>query len=606
MTHVAEQNLQYGIQDAMTNLALDIKDNDLAISRDGVVVLRGRLDTRAGVPLITREPNGWRIEHPTDAKVEDVFDLRASGHWFGGQEWIHQLWPLERAMLNAAPLVTSDNGPTGLSCILAPLWVTSSGVAILADDDQALRVGLNGSNTEQPAYAWNLDAPPPFDRRPAPDDGTGSGSLHLGGRELCYRLLTADNAPQAWRACLPLIGHPTNIPPETLWRLPIWTTWARFKTNINQTRVIQFAYEIIAHAYPHGVIEIDDRWQTHYGDLAFDPARFPDPRAMVDALHARGFSVTCWVMPFINPDADCFDAARSRGYLLKQADRSLLLVHWWQGDGYLLDVANAKALQWFGDNLRALQATTGLDGFKFDSGEAIFLGNHEGCPNPNDYTRRYVDFVAANFPFSEVRCGWGNQRAPLLFRQWDKSCTWGADNGLKSVITGALAMSLAGYPFVLPDMVGGNAYRGEQADAELMIRWTQVNALLPAIQFSLAPWDYGNECNRLCRAALDLRERYLDRIETAMHEAAQSGEPIIRPVWWLAPDDERAQLCDDEFLLGDDLLVAPVVQPGQRARNVYVPHGKWREARTGQAFTGPAVLPNVAAPLDTLLVYNLS
>jgi alpha-glucosidase (family GH31 glycosyl hydrolase) len=91
-----------------------------------------------------------------------------------------------------------------------------------------------------------------------------------------------------------------------------------------------------------------------------------------------------------------------------------------------------------------------------------------------------------------------------------------------------------------------------------------------------------------------------------MHEAAQSGEPIIRPVWWLAHNDERAQLCDDEFLLGDDMLVAPVVQPGQRARNVYLPRGKWREAHTGPAITGPAVLPNVPAPLDTLLVYNLS
>jgi myogenesis-regulating glycosidase len=215
-----------------------------------------------------------------------------------------------------------------------------------------------------------------------------------------------------------------------------------------------------------------------------------------------------------------------------------------------------------------------------------------------------VDFVAANFPFCEVRSGWGNQRAPILFRQWDKSCTWGSDNGLKSVITGALAMSLAGYPFVLPDMVGGNAYAGESATAESMIRWTQTSALFPALQFSLAPWDYGDECDRLCRAALDLRERYLDRIAVALQQAAQSGEPPIRPMWWLAPDDERALVCDNEFLLGDDLLVAPVVEPNQRARDVYLPPGEWRDARTGQTLTGPIVLTEVPVPLDTLLVYN--
>ena len=346
-------------------------------------------------------------------------------------------------------------------------------------------------------------------------------------------------------------------------------------------------------------MEIDDRWQVHYGDVSFDPRRFPNPHAMVDELHARGFRVTCWVMPFINPDADCFDTARSRGYLLQEAGGSPQPVRWWQGNGYLLDAANAEALQWFGDCLRALQASTGLDGYKFDAGEAIFAGG----PDPNDYTRRYVDFVAANFPFCEVRSGWGNQRAPILFRQWDKSCTWGTANGLKSLLTGAFALSLAGYPFILPDMVGGNAYGGESADAELMIRWAQANALLPAIQFSLAPWQYGEECDRLCRAALDARERYLDRIAAAMQQATQSGEPVIRPVWWLSPDDERAQVCDDEFLLGADVLVAPVVQPGQRAREVYLPRGRWQD-RAGQAITGPTVLPSAPAPLDSLLVYE--
>lgn len=588
----------------MPDFTLDTHDGDICLSRDGAIILRGRLDKRAGAPLIQREPNGWRIEHPADAVVEDVFDLRGSGHWFGGQELIHQLWPLERAMLDAAPFITSDNGPTGLSGVLTPLWITSSGAAILADDDQPLRVALNASSVQRPAWTWNLDAPPPFDQRPAPDDGTGDGLLRLGGRGLRYRLVAAQDAVQAWRACLPRIGHPSAVPPETLWRSPIWTTWARFKTTIDQARIVEFADEIMAHGYPRGVMEIDDRWQTHYGDMAFDPARFPDSRAMVDALHERGFSVTCWVMPFINPDADCFDAARSHGYLLRQPDGSPFPVRWWQGDGCLLDIANPKARQWFGDNLREMQAAAGLDGFKFDAGEAIFVGNHAGYPCPNDYTRRYIDFVASNCPLSEVRSGWGNQRASVLFRQWDKSSTWGADNGLKSVITGALAMSLAGYPFVLPDMVGGNAYRGEQADAELMIRWTQANALLPAIQFSLAPWDYGDECDRLCRAALDLRERYMDRIETAMRGAAQSGAPVIRPVWWLAPEDERAQICDDEFLLGDRVLVAPVIQPGQSARDVYIPRGEWRGAHTGRIFAGPTALTNEPAPLDTLLVYN--
>ena len=96
----------------------------------------------------------------------------------------------------------------------------------------------------------------------------------------------------------------------------------------------------------------------------------------------------------------------------------------------------------------------------------------------------------------------------------------------------------------------------------------------------------------------------MDRIGAAMRQATQSGEPVIRPVWWLAPDDERAQMCDDEFLLGDGVLVAPVVEPRQRAREVYLPPGHWQDTRTGQAVAGPLVLSNVPAPLDALLVYE--
>ena len=590
----------------MPNFSLELEGSDLTFYRDGDVILRGRLtpNSRGGIPLVLNGPSGWRIEHEDDVDAQDVFDLHTAGHMFGGQELLNQLWPSERAMLDASPFITSDNGPTGLACILTPLWVTSSGVAILADQDQALHVSLNRSTAQQSVLKWDLGSPAPFDRRPMPEDGTGDGQLRLGGKGLRYRLLVGENAVEAWRACLPHIGHPAKVPPEALWHKPIWTTWARFKTDIHQQRVIEFADEIITHGYPHGVMEIDDRWQVHYGDVTFDPQRFPHPRAMVDDLHARGLAVTCWVMPFINPDAECFDTACARGYLLKRADGSPQPVRWWQGDGYLLDVANVEALQWFGDRLRALQAATGLDGYKFDAGEAIFADSHAGRLDPNDYTRRYIDFVAADFPFCEVRSGWGNQRAPILFRQWDKSCTWGTDNGLKSLMTGAFALGLAGYPFVLPDMVGGNAYGGENTDAELMIRWSQANALLPAIQFSLAPWDYGDECDRLCRAALDLREQFMDRISAAMRQAAQSGEPVIRPVWWLAPDDERALICDDEFLLGDGVLVAPVLEPRQRARDVYLPRGHWQDARKGQTVAGPLVLSNVPAPLDTCLVYQ--
>jgi hypothetical protein len=527
--------------------------------------------------------------------------------WFGLGQLLHQLWPLNKAMLAESPLITSDNGPTGLSCILTPALLSADGLALLVHS-WPLSVGINQPPPDRRRHKWDLGPQQaPFDERPWADPGgVGDGHLTLAGPGLRYDVLLADDLPGAHRRLIERLGKPTGTPPAELFTRPTWTTWARYKTQINQHVVLNFAREISARGYPYHVLEIDDRWQARYGDLGFDLARFPDPRGMVDELHRLGFKVTAWVIPFLEPASQAFAEGAARGYLVRTPGGEPYLVPWWQGRGGLLDVSHPEALAWFLARLRALQAETGLDGFKFDAGEGVFFPNDavtHAPLTPNEYSHRYVSFVAEHFALCEVRTGWFNQRAPIFFRQWDKTTNWSRANGLRSVIAGALSLALTGYPFVLPDMIGGNAY-AEEADAELMIRWAQLNALLPAMQFSLAPWDYGEECDRLCREAAQLHQAYAVRIVRLAEEAARTGAPIIRPLSWLAPHDEQALLCDDEFLLGEDVLVAPVVEAGARSRDLYLPPGDWRDASTGETFRGPVKLANFPAPLSRLPVFE--
>jgi alpha-glucosidase (family GH31 glycosyl hydrolase) len=424
-------------------------------------------------------------------------------------------------------------------------------------------------------------------------------------------VILAENLPAGHHQLIERVGQPARLPPIELFTQPTWTTWARYKIAIDQATVLKFAREIDEHGYPHHVMEIDDIWQTHYGDLEFAPDRFPDPRGLIDQLHAQGFKVTVWVIPFINPDAEAFQVGAAKGYLVQTTAGDPYLVKWWQGEGALLDVTNPAAFDWFLQRLRSLQQRTGLDGFKFDAGESVFLPkdavwyakiNGEDS-HVNAYTHHYVSFVAQHFGLTEVRSGWFNQSAPIFFRQWDKTSDWSYANGLKSVITGLLSLTLTGYPFILPDMIGGNAY-GEQPNAELLIRWTQLTALLPAMQFSLAPWDLGEECDRTCRRYVEFHSEFASEILRVAEEAVRTGAPIIRPISWLAPDDERALLCDDEYLLGADVLVAPVVEAGQRARDIYLPPGLWRDRWSEQVIAGPIVLRAYPAPLDTLPIFR--
>lgn len=538
---------------------------------------------------------------PVESAVELTIEL--PGHWYGHGKLINQHFPLNKIMLHSAPMHTFDNGPTGLSGVMTPAWFSSNGALIIADSP--VEVGINQPPADYPRFKWTFvtDGRGAFSDRPFYDSGDlGDGLFTFKGNALDLKFSFSENAITAYEKLVETFGHPTEIPPESLFEKPTWTTWARYKTAINQEVVLQYADDIIKNDYPYNVIEIDDRWQIYYGDIGFDPQRFPDPKQMIDELHAKGFKVTAWVIPFLDPESQAFADGAKNGWLVRTPDGSPYLVEWWQGRGGLLDVTNPSAVDWFVQRLQALQKETGLDGFKFDAGEACFLPvdavTYQKI-SPNEYTQIYVDAVAEHYRLTEVRSGWKNQRAPIFFRQWDKTTSWGLDNGLHSVLTGILALGLAGYPFVLPDMVGGNEY-DEKADAEMMIRWTQLNALLPAMQFSLAPWDYGEESAEPCRRYANLHTEFAPRIIEIAKEATQTGMPIIRPVFWLDANNEDALTCDDEFLLGNDILVAPILFPGMRQRDIYFPPGDWQDHWTKQSFTGPVKIKDYPASLDVL------
>jgi alpha-glucosidase (family GH31 glycosyl hydrolase) len=135
---------------------------------------------------------------------------------------------------------------------------------------------------------------------------------------------------------------------------------------------------------------------------------------------------------------------------------------------------------------------------------------------------------------------------------------------------------------------------------ELMVRWAQANVFLGVMQFSLAPWDFGPEANRICREAARLHLEYVPVLQKFAREALKYGDPIIRPVFWLAPSSEEALICDDQFLVGDEILVAPVLRDKQRSRSIYFPPGEWLDPRNGLVHPGPTRIENYPAALDVL------
>jgi len=583
--------------------------------------------------------------------------IAMDGYWFGLGSLIHQRWPLNQLMIPMSDFITSDSGASGLSTLLSPTWLTHRGLTLVVNS--TVQVGLN----QPPLFLVKRNAGIPgeyipFAQRPW-FDGKSQGDVHLTlvGDDLNFNFLFSEDLISAYSAMVKVLGHPEITPPLELMGEPVWTTWARYKDKIDQKTILNFAREIKNHGYPYQVMEIDNRWQTEYGDLAFEPQHFPDPQQMVDELHELGFKVTLWVIPFLHPRSTAAQEGATRGYLVKNEKGRPYKIKWWQGAGYLLDVTNPKAMDWFDGRLKALQTEVGIDGYKFDGGEAMFVPEDAVFNHPldsrNEYTHRYIDWISKTYSYCEVRSGWNNQASPIFFRLWDLSSNWTYANGLRSVIPSTLSLSLCGYPFNFPDMIGGNAYfefpnnrflhwlivrvlipilernlrKGKNTPedevlgytdvpkwiektpwfgyptAELMIRWTQLNALMQIMQFSIPPWEFGEECNRICRQYAQLHLEFIPQMQETARQATKTGAPVIRPVSWLAPHDERALLCDDQFLVGDNLVVAPVVEKGARKRDVYLPPGIWKDYWTSQRFRGPTVLEDYPAPLDILPIF---
>lgn len=231
---------------------------------------------------------------------------------------------------------------------------------------------------------------------------------------------------------------------------------------------------------------------------------------------------------------------------------------------------------------------------------------HSPIVSPSEYTRLWVEEVASKFEVAEVRTGHKTQSAPLLTRMGDRFSTWDLGNGLRSLIPTLMTSSVLGYAFCLPDMVGGNAYFGRTPNGELMCRWAQVNALMPAIQFSIAPWDAGEKTLSVTREALRIRQRLTKKMLALADEACVSLEPICRPMWWLDPEDKNTYAIDDQFAIGDDVVVAPVVSEGKNSRDIYLPCGQWVEIGDPRRsrIEGGQWLRNFSAPLEKLPVFE--
>ena len=343
-------------------------------------------------------------------------------------------------------------------------------------------------------------------------------------------------------------------------------------------------------------------WQIH-GTVP--PGGYPDLPGLIEQLHGEGLAVLGYLSPFLVPGRPGFDEARERGYLVPTPAAPVFTEPWAEDDHRAyLDFTNPDAVAWWQDRVRHALGTVGFDGAMQDYGEGapidgIYASGEPGTVVHNAYPVRYAQ--AARQAAQSVkpgqtvlfaRAGYSGSQASVTGRfTGDQHRSWDRHTGIGSVLPAMLSGSISGWPYWGPDIAGFFDGEGSR-DVELWTRWTQLGALSPVMRDMLGaqadPIGVFSSEDTLATFAgyARLHQALMPYLHELAEQASRTGLPLIRPLWLAQPADPVAWTVEDAYLLGEDLLVAPVVTEGARSRPVYLPAGQWRDYWTGAVLTG--------------------
>jgi alpha-glucosidase (family GH31 glycosyl hydrolase) len=569
--------------------ATDLKTVERAGER---VVLEYAAKRKKTALRVEIEPRADRVRITTIALHRDPalhaissslrFVMGSEARWYGGgfQGWRSKLvLPLNDAHIETAGFVAF--GKTQAS----PFWYATNGIGVWVRTPKDFQYAVN---------------------KPLAGKPDGVVSVEMAATTLTTDLIVAADIRGVVQTFLREVGYPSKTPPDAYFRDPIYTTWVEHKVPVDQAKVLEFAQAIKKNDLPCGVLEIDDKWEARYGDMEFDSTKFPDPKKLVAELHKLGMKVTLWVHPFVNTDSATFAQLRNDPRLRHDGAGNVGIINWWNGNAAIWDFSRPDAAREFRAKLEKLKSRYGIDGFKFDGADSEMVPQETRAADgrdPIEYSDVYNREATAHFTWNETRVGIYSQRLGVVQRLIDKHSIWGPENGLAALLPEMIIVSLRGYPYAMPDMVGGNQYETDRADKELLIRWAQASALMPLLQFSIGPWHFDDETVTLVREASALHVRFAPLIIELAKRAPKTGEPILLPLWYHAPSDPKTFDVVDEFMLGDDVVVAPVLTKGAVSRDLYLPAGNWRELAGGKTFEGARTIDKYPAPLNVLPVF---
>lgn len=428
-----------------------------------------------------------------------------------------------------------------------------------------------------------------------------------------------------------------TVPMMPEYAMGFWQCKLRYQT---QEELLDVAREYKQRGLPLSVIVIDFFHWPKQGEWKFDLEYWPNPQKMVQELKEMGVELMVSIWPTVDKMSENYEEMLEKGYLVR-TDRGIRTTMDFLGDTVFYDATHPGAREYVWEKTKKNYYEKGIKIFWLDEAEPeysvydfdnyrYYLGPNMQVGNiyPVLYAKTFFDGMKQEGQkniINLLRCAWaGSQRYGALVWSGDIDSSFHA---LRNQFAAGLNMGLAGIPWWTTDIGGFHGGKPDDpAFRECMIRWFQYGTFCPVFRLhgdrephakplgksggglcasgaANEVWSYGEEAYAIFKKYLLIREKLKPYIAQTMAKAHEKGTPVIRPLFYDFPEDEYAWEVEDEYMFGSDILVAPILYEGSRARKIYLPiKEKWRDAHSNRVYEGGQWI-DYAAPLEIIPLF---
>lgn len=414
------------------------------------------------------------------------------------------------------------------------------------------------------------------------------------GSYLDYFLINGPTMKEVLIKYTDLTGKPSLPAP---WTFGLWLSTS-FTTSYDEDTVMSFVNGMLDRGIPLRTFHFDCFWmkEFHWSDFVWDSRVFPDPKGMLERIKAKGLNICVWINPYIGQESVLFDEGMEKGYFIKRTNGQVWQWDMWQPGMAIVDFTNPEAWKWFQDKLEVL-LDMGVDCFKTDFGERIptenvtYFDGSDPVKMHNYYTYLYNKCV---YELLERKRGKGEavlfarsatvggQKFPV---HWGGDC-WSDYESMEESLRGGLSLLMSGFGFWAHD-IGGFEHT---STADVYKRWVAFGLLsshsrLHGSSSYRVPWVYDDEAVDVVRFFTRFKAKLMPYLYKTSIDTSRSGIPTMRSMVMEFTEDRTCHYVDKQYMLGDNLLVAPIFND-QSMAEYYLPKGTWTNLFTGEVKEG--------------------